>query len=115
LQISIPSAFHHHSIIMEANMNANNDAIYDRLQRIDIKLANIEARHRNSSARMADDRLIPLLSDDGAFPDGFPPDLENFLILTDAEITKLLQFYGVPFGPEDDFHRHLHRFLGVPH
>lgn len=100
---------------MEANMNLNNDAIYDRHQRIDIKLANIEARRRNSSARMADDPLIPLLSDDGAFPDGFPPDLKSFLFLTDTEITKLLQFYVVPFGPDDDLHLHLHRFLGVPH
>ena len=40
---------------------------------INNKLANIDARHRNAQANVAQDLVISLVAGDGAIPDDFPP------------------------------------------
>jgi hypothetical protein len=84
---------------------------------INNRLANIDARHRNAQANVAQDLVIPLVAADGAIPDGFPPSLSDFHDLSNAEVMNLLQFYDIRFRPRDSQNsrrRRLHQFLGIP-
>jgi len=95
--------------VRESEANTNN-----RLQSIDIKLANIEARRKNLLAGMAHHPLFPIRSDDGALPENFPATLSAFHRLTHVQVTALLRFYGNPIGPRLNQRRGvLHQVIGI--
>ena len=88
--------------------------LYNRLDHIEIRLHNIEARQLNATAVEQGDPLVSLLTAAGKVPPNFPATRRDLHDLSNTTVKALLIDYHQPV-PHDPVHRRqrLKQFIGI--
>lgn len=88
--------------------------IHDRLEHIEVRLRNIEARQLNAIALEQGDPLVVLLNGAGEVPPHFPATRRDVHDLSNTTVKALLTHYHQPV-PHDPIHRRqrLKQFIGI--
>ena len=84
-----------------------------RLNNIDGRLNNIEARQANATVLAPADMLQPIRNAVGNVAPNFPATLQDLNLLTDAQRSQLLQFYGRAANPAATRDQRLKQLVGI--
>jgi Protein of unknown function (DUF3294) len=83
------------------------------LNNIDARLVNIEARQANATVLAQADVLLPIRNAVGNVAPNFPATLQDLNLLTDAQRSQLLQFYGRAANPAATRDQRLKQLVGI--